>query len=276
MRLILVILFLLVQGSVNATLQVSNTIRFNGSTYNILSVDPLEAILEAREINTDTLRLKGGSTGCYRGYTAEFLVQGDRLYLEKVTSCTDSNAILNLAKVFPQEYADGKVWAWWFTGSLNLGKTSKVIASYWINYDEEIDLFIESGRLTKALFYDNSKTRPAVHYPRPASSLEKFYLSELPEHILKRIKEVVSFSIENDENGKLHVALFDERFAKVPSDVRAAILQVTALIPNWPIVYKKGKLYPVKGSVRLEPGSKKPKIKRDKVGGEFWLPYQFF
>jgi len=244
------ILFLLLTQAVSATMQRPNTVRYKGEKFDILYYDPLQPILTARSINLGSLGLTDMDTGCWRGYLADFEVLDHKLYLLKIHSCSDSTKVVDLASLFPKEYKGGKVWAWWFTGNLNIGNRPKWISIWDKNYDNEIDLFIEQGKLTRLLAYDNSKTMPSKKFYEGKMALSAFYHSELPKDILEKISGNISFRIENSEEGRLFVSRFHEN---LPSEVQAAISKVTEKIKEWPIVFTKGKFKPIGETVFLKP-----------------------
>lgn len=243
------ILFLLFTLSVSATMQRPNTIRYKGEKFDIVYSDPLQPILTARSINLESFGLTDMNTGCWRGYVADFEVLDDKLYLLKIHSCSDSTKVADLASLFPKEYKGGKVWAWWFTGSLNIGNKPKWISIWYKNYDNEIDLFIEQGKLTRLVAFDNSKTIPSKKYYEGKMALGAFYYSELPKDILEKISGNISFRIEKSEDGSLFVSRFHEN---LPSEVKAAISKVTEKIKDWPVVFARGKFKPISEVIFLK------------------------
>jgi len=244
-----IILYLLLMQSVGATMQTPNSLTYKGQKFEIVDYDPLQPILLARSINTYLLGLTDMNTGCWRGYVADFEVLDDKLYLLKIHSCSDSTKIIDLATVFPKEYKDGKVWAWWFTGSLNIGNMPNWITLWYKNYDNEIDLFIEQGKITRLVTFDNSKTVPSKKFYEGKMALDSFYHSELPEEILKKISSNITFRIENTEEGSMLVTRFNEN---LPSEVKDAISRVTEKIKDWPVVFTKGKFTPTSEFVFLK------------------------
>ena len=245
--------FLLMALSVSATTQVPNTVRYKGEKYEIIDYDPLQPILAARSINTHLLGLTDMDTGCWRGYVADFEVLDDKLYLLRIRGCTDSTKVIDLATLFPKEHKDGKVWAWWFTGSLNIGNTPKWITLWYKNYDNEIDLFIEQGKVNKLVMFDNSKTLPSKKFYEGKMAFQAFYHSELPKEILEKINGNITFRIENSEEGNLFVSRFNDN---LPSEVKDAISKVTEKIKDWPVVYTKGKFKAVSEFVFLKQPAK--------------------
>ena len=243
-------LFLLFATPVMATMQVLNTVRYEGSQYNIVDYDPLQPILKARSIDTKAWGLTDMNTGCWRGYVADFEILNDQLYLLKIRSCSDPKIIIDLKKLFPDEYKNGKVRAWWFTGSLNIGNKPQWISYNYINYDNEMDLFIEQGKLKKAFAYDNSRTVPSKKYYEGKLALADFYKKELTPETFNQITTPISFLIINNENGTIEVIKFND---DLPPGVRDAIKEVTNKIRDWPIVYVKGKLKPISEYVYLKP-----------------------
>jgi hypothetical protein len=106
------------------TAQTPELFVFNGRPFETYD-EPLRPLLEARGI--DRIEWCGSllSSACWRGYVGTWHIVDRRLYLIDLTSpCHDES---DIRRLFPE--CDGRVFAHWFTGVLNL-PFGEVVASH--------------------------------------------------------------------------------------------------------------------------------------------------
>jgi len=85
------------------------------------------------------------STACHF-FTLDLEISNDSLFITKIYNCNRTYHI-DLEKEFPDICKNNKIYAFWFTETMHLGK-GKVISSDFINtYENELVLYVNKGRI---------------------------------------------------------------------------------------------------------------------------------
>ena len=95
------------------------------------------------------------STACVF-FTLDLEISNDSLFITKIYNCNRTYHI-DLEKEFPDICKDNKIYAFWFTKTMHLGK-GKIISTDFINtYENETVLYVKNGRIISE--YDVVNTR---------------------------------------------------------------------------------------------------------------------
>lgn len=253
---LLFILLLFPVVRVFSTSQIPDILIYNGDTL-ALFANPLEQFYEHDSDKPRFFGEKEGctSTGCWRGYQAEWTILDSVLYLNSIYSCCykSDSVKADLQTLFGDAFVRGSVKANWFTGTVYSpqGKLLYYVHDgYESSYENEVAFEFSRGKLVGTKMYDNSKSRRSEFSQNP-DKLKAFIYSNLnwkylptPEN--KTIKVTVQFSA--NENGLIDsvkvLSGFDSQY-----DTEA--IRVIKSIPDWDIYYKHGKhqrvmwLYPI-------------------------------
>jgi hypothetical protein len=156
MRLNAIILLLTIfSAKVFSTSQVSDYLILNKDTLYLYS-SPLEQI--------DSIRFKiifrksdyFLSSGCWRGFYAEWKIINNMLYLSKVFDCEYNGNINNfIEKILGRKFINGLLEAEWVNGTFWCGKNTANTLSIFHNvYKYEIKLMVENGKIINTKEYN--------------------------------------------------------------------------------------------------------------------------
>lgn len=245
--LIIITLFLTINLSrLFATSQIPDMLIYKGDTLSLFA-NPLEHFNGIDSLRTKFFGTKETcmSTACWRGYTAEWEIIDNQLYLIGIYSCCfyKDNIQADLKFLFGKKYKNKRVKADWFNGKVIAPKGKQI---YYIHmgysslYETELEFNFEKGKLIETKVYDNSKSRQS-EYSKDDKKLKEFIYSNinwdnLPKLEDKVIKVYVEFSA--NENGVVDsvkiVRKTDPIFEK-------EAIRVIKLIPDWDVFYRKEK-----------------------------------
>jgi hypothetical protein len=127
----------------DATAQVADRIVIDGAEEQLLS-NPLDAYLAS--LGPLRPQFVAPHTALWRGYVAEWALEGDALYLTGLTGHLESGEI-TLADLFPGQ---ARVPATWFSGRLRVGMGGLVHyehMGYASVYETELFLTVQQGRV---------------------------------------------------------------------------------------------------------------------------------
>lgn len=98
-------------------------------------------------------------------FVATWKIENDNLYLLSIKTNTKNKPVLNNAdfrEIFHDKYANGRVLADWFSGSLYSPIGKRVFVAddgYKTSYEKERELIFQNGKLLGEKILDNSKSR---------------------------------------------------------------------------------------------------------------------
>lgn len=156
--IILMCLFFSIKGF--ATHQVEDYVIFNNDTlyFNDLPNhvhSPLELINDTlgRIINPDII-----SSGCWRGYYAEWRIIDNILYLSKVFDCFTHKEIEGkvIEEAIGRKFTNKLLKADWVNGSFSCGK-NLIFALYLSVYKDNYRLLIENGKIINIEYYQKEE-----------------------------------------------------------------------------------------------------------------------
>lgn len=147
------------------TAQVPDILIYEGKRLPLFS-NPLEIYFELNPPRPD---FQAPNTACWRGYVAEWEIVSDVLTLTNLDACikTESGLLANVGieEIFSTQ--GKRMEASWYTGELRVPKgelLQYVHMGYGSEYEEELILTIEKGRLIKVSVVDNrTKEREAFN-----------------------------------------------------------------------------------------------------------------
>jgi hypothetical protein len=126
------------------TLQSADSLIYTDVTYYIYS-EPLSSYLEKVEL---PYPLVAPNTACWRGYTATYVIQNDKLFLTKWQGWIRDYMKVGMDYLFP---GDSVVFADWFTGKIILKDLGEVIgdSDFGDIYEGRLMLQFEQGILVR-------------------------------------------------------------------------------------------------------------------------------
>jgi hypothetical protein len=241
-RLILLLIFLTSMiEKVSGTAQIPDFLIYKGDTLSIYA-NPLESYFDSIS-RPDSIFEKYGynSTACWRGYIGYWELRNDSLFLVELHG--DSTKI-DLSLIFNNRNTDKKIFADWVDYPIN-NPYGELIhyehMGYASIYEFERDFIIKKGILTEIKEYDNSKSR-------------KCKFTEKPELIREYIQANINYdNITNDpyEKARVYVQICSvTEDGKIDSvkvmrgwdkERDKEAIRVVKSIPEWDILYSKGK-----------------------------------
>jgi hypothetical protein len=226
-----------------ATAQIPDLLIYKGDTL-MLYANPLELLP-----NVDSLRNKMfgpkvfGSTACWRGYQAEWIVVNQELFLTAIYSCSykDDRPKADLKQLFGEKYKEGKVRADWVTAKMIAPKGKRlyyVHMGYESLYEFENEFQFKKGKLLQVTIYDNSKSRRSIY--GQDSVLRKFIYGHINWEILPKDSIVAKLVVQFSANEHGVIDQVKVMWGNRPIYDQEAIRVVRA-IPEWDVFYRRGK-----------------------------------
>lgn len=227
-------------GESYSTTQVPDYLIYEGDTVPIKS-SPLQSyidkypnlypIFEQFEIKT---------TNCFRGYIAYWELKNDSLFLIKIQGDTSE---IPLSFIFDKERKQEKIFADWFDGSILAQLGKKFIFPYIdfsTMYEFEKELIFDNGKLKKTKQYDNSKSKSSKYSNDPIL-LSEFINQNMNKALLpdsiNRIVVLVQIN-EVSESGKITNVTIERGYNSILDN---EAMRVIKMIPEWDVVFSKGK-----------------------------------
>jgi hypothetical protein len=151
----LLLVFLLLPTCLFATAQERDLIIYDARVYLVAGASFKQYFSGNRAMPKFRIDAEGRvSTGNIRGYQAIWEIKEDKLYLCGILAWLKEGKEIkqaNIAKLFPDQYSDGRVDASWFSGKITLadGKWLQPKGSVESFPEREIELVIVSGRVVQ-------------------------------------------------------------------------------------------------------------------------------
>lgn len=163
--------------------QALDRIIFKADTFPLIGL-PLSKYPNKSQVSPDSMFKGEGylNIGNYRRYLATWLIRDDKLYLLQIANdcvgIVHENQVeyADLRKLFPKEYANGKVLADWFSGLIYCAYGK---ATFWEDtdvstFEREIELNIQNGILIGEKILDNTRSRKVDYDKLYTSSFTRF------------------------------------------------------------------------------------------------------
>lgn len=227
-----------------ATPQIPDLLIYKGDTLRLYAT-PLEYLYENSYQKPDLWGEEEAciSTACWRGYQAEWTIEGDYLYLTNIYTCCPpiDKRKADLKRIFGNRYVNGKVKADWFSGNA-ISPQGELLYylhdAYHSVYEEEIEFVFKNGRLVETTVYDNSGTRRSV-YSENQSKLKEYLYSNIRWDSLtlppdRPVRVIVQFYTREDGTIEAKVV----RGADTAFNEEA--IRVVESIPEWDLIIKRG------------------------------------
>jgi len=228
-------------------------------------MNEIERVAYLHELRASTL-----FTNCHKGYQAEWVILNDRIFLNNIYDCHNKNIKVNLANIFPNTKIHEKIFASWIIGDLIVLQgeyfTMKQL-HYHSVYEVETVLSVENGLLKnvevfhnrvakRSEFFENAKFGEVVKFTH-----KQINWNNLPD--LKNKSIIVNLSVNINEDGQIesldkeytyyHESYLNKKTKKTDStnffldaDINDPYIKesmrVAKLIPEWDVVYQRGKI----------------------------------
>jgi hypothetical protein len=227
-----------------ATGQQPDRMIYNGDTISIFA-EPLEYYAHIDSLRKILQEKKWGwTTACWKGYSADWEIIDNRLYLIAIRSCDYGSANLrgDLKALFGDKCVNGKVEADWFTGEILSPQGKEILyvhSGYFSYYEKELVFDFEKGRLTGTKLYNNSKSKLSA-YSQDQELLFKHIYSNIRWDILPKdtaLRVTVTFSanengiVDQAEVWRSGIEIFDKE-----------AIRVVKTIPEWDRLFRREKL----------------------------------
>jgi len=233
-------------------------------TINLLE-NPLVEILTKRNISAVDLwgselaeKLGCFDDGCYLSCFPTWTIENNKLFLEEIAPCCyhgnqqEGIPKVDLKKIFPDLFIDGHVFAEWYNEELLAGQGKILYANVEgiIIYDREIGFIIKAGVVQNTIEYDNSKTKLS-----PFLEDNLLLRDYIPSHIqwnkikseIDSTKKVVYCTIiSTRESGNIDSVSIVRGQSEI---LNKEAIRVIKSIPQWEVLYKKGKQFERKWSL---------------------------
>jgi hypothetical protein len=268
-----ILILLAITLTVKATSQTGDIIIWQGDTLTLFS-NPLELRSDwttlkkniTTEIENEDRRLYPQkyekdevealfSTGCWRGYIAEWKLEDNKIYLNNIYACNDYKVKVDLKKLFQNEFKDDLLFANWLNSKLIVpkGKCIELInLDYKSIYEKEIVIEFKNGLLTNIKTYNNyvSKRSKFSKDPNPNNFIDFMYSridwDKLPDLTNKHIQ--VSIGIQPNSKGHIDSIIGEYTYLydgmEIITDrnnifIKEAI-RIAKLLPDWEVIYQRG------------------------------------
>ena len=242
-----------------STPQVGDRLTYNGNVFSVWLYLPDE-FYNLEIVNYDTfefidttyvlaVNLFGdkktcSSTGCGRGYIAEWSIIDDLLYLTGIYSCCyySDSIEADLTLLFKEKVVSGKVKADWITGNFTSPQGKRIRYEHWGYggfYEQELEFYFEKGKLTGTHLYNN--TIKQSEYSQNAEKLREFIYSNINWEILPKQDKVIRVFIGfvPNENGFIDEVKVLRGYSELYDQEAIRIIKA---IPEWEVSFRRGEL----------------------------------
>lgn len=217
-----------------ATEQAPDILFYKGFRYELYTSHAVTSPLESFEELTEQLSKvsKTWSSGCWRRYTAEWIIENEQLYLTNVRSCEDGSLVNSLVeKAINRKFVNGKMKADWVTGSYWGGRGER----HWSAFSNEVIFIFRNGALVSTKQYESPKCSF-----QDEDNLERFIYSNINWDNLPTGTKSVSIDFETDLNGKIVQA---EVRHSDKSEFEKEALRVLKMVPCWKVYTHNGEVF---------------------------------
>jgi hypothetical protein len=240
---ILIIIITLLSGLNNTS--GADKIIYNGATYNLyeypLQLNTRFGQWEIRPIFGENANDKVFAIFDVDPYSCTWIVLDNHIYLQSIEG---KNTTVNLQTIFPEKYDNGLVLADWINTTL-YAPYGKMLYSWGVLFSEstfeyELAFRISKGKIISVEKCDNTKTKPLKDQYHLRDLIQNnINWGNLPEADSIKRKVFVQ-AISADSLGMIDSV----RILRGVNELydREAI-RIVKSIPEWPLIYKHGKVY---------------------------------
>lgn len=194
------------------------------------------------------------SSMCWRGYFAEWILIDDKLYLNKIIACHDSNLTLSVIEIF--EGNNDKIYADWYSDEIILPKgecLEYVHLGYYSIYEEEVVLKFSNGLLVDSTTYKNSIGKKSnFFYNYYTEESQRFIYGNIQWNKFPKFhgKTITAFvCVQPNKNGQIdsiqtETYALDDKGMITDLDniyIKEAI-RIAKTLPEWDVVYQRGNI----------------------------------
>jgi len=251
-----------------ATAQVGDILIWKGDTL-VLFSNPLELLEDydslvmqiSKKIELQAER-NFISSGCWRGYQAEWIVLNDSIFLNNIYDCFDSSLKINLNNIFPSLIKNQKIFASWINGDLYIPQgdcIEYIHFGYQSIFERETVLNIEKGLLKDYEIFHNRIVKRSDFFER--EDILEFTFRNIDWKILPDLSNMfiqVFVGVQPNEQGQFES--IDEEYTyliEYPlNDSTSTVnfvtdtnnifikesIRIAKLIPEWNVFYQRGKI----------------------------------
>lgn len=232
----------------NATAQQPDLLVYKGDTLRLFA-NPLYPVEDTMKTPFFSEEKACGSTDCWRGYQAVWLLRSDTLYLCAVRNCQGCHEALtlNLSAFFGTRCVNGLVKADWVTDRLYAPQGALlryVHMGYESIYERETEFQIEQGRLVGTRELSNSRTRISS-YEQDWERFKTFVYSrvnwvKIPSLGKREVKVFASF-YSVGQQGRLDSIRIMRGAGPVFDN---EVIRILKLVSGWSVYYQHGEPIP--------------------------------
>ncbi len=197
MKTLLSILLALLGLEAWATEQEPDILFYQGNKFELYASHSVSSPLESfSQVSEKLFQLyQSGASGCWRQYTAEWVIADGQLYLTKVMSCENGKVVNALVeKAINRKFIRGRMKADWVNGIYWGGRGEK----HWRAFENEIKFSFQNGTLVSTQLYISPEC-----FFQNKDTLHKFIYSTINWEVLPDTQHTVAIAFETNENGKV-------------------------------------------------------------------------
>jgi len=180
-------------------------------------------------------------------YNSTWVIKNNKLILTEIKSGSSKTISVDLRKIFGGKVKDGVVHADWLTDTITLCKGKLLAGGVDPIYENEIELKIKNGYLTKKTSYKNYIAKISKFRADESFIYNRIDWDSLPDFKNKFIQAYIGIKpnvdghFESFDDGSL---VFED--SKVVTDKDNAFLKeafrIARLIPEWDVIFRKNKI----------------------------------
>lgn len=201
---------------------------------------PLEQI---NDISEKVRKITGSdflSSGCWRGFYAEWKLIDNILYLSKVFDCENDKPIKNiLNKLFGHNSQNGLMKATWVKGIFWCGKDLVREKTFYLSvYRYEYKMRLLNGVVENVMEYPYTPCKYSN-----SKKIKDFVLSGINRNVLpkdKFVKAEFEFEIKFNIKGQIENVTLT---SLTNSDLKNEVLRMVNLLPCYPVYFIEGEVY---------------------------------
>lgn len=257
-RLQVITLFLILTKFIFATGQHSDYVVFNGDTlvtcsdifkqypnYNVL-IEKIYTELEKEDMKVNPQNYVSNER-ISLDYHSTWIIKNNKLILTEIKSGSTKIVYGNLSNIFGDKVTEGIIFADWLTDTINLCKGKVLVYGVHDIWDNEIELSIKKGILTKSKTYKNHVVKMSNFIVSEEFIYKNIDWEKLPDLGKNSIQTYIGIKPRKD--GKFNG--FDEgSLAIINSEVITdkenpflkEAFRIAKLVPEWSVVVQRNKI----------------------------------
>ncbi|NOU60811.1 hypothetical protein [Marinifilum caeruleilacunae] len=217
-----------------ATMQASDKLIMGSDTL-YLDRSPIEILPEVCKKIQD--KEKSIYSCCWNGFTAEWVIENDVLYLQNIYSFSTGRKInKRLQKILNTKFINGKIKADWVTGSYYGGFGRQLTRLYDIVYEKELLFEIKNGSIQNIEKFNSKNIEYSINKENVKSFIYRNFNWELFDDSIEFDEEVGFFIAANKKGNLIKIKIESYCDVKIEKEIR----RILKLIPNWGTYYKDG------------------------------------